>query len=573
MHDADDLECLDDGFFDYDTWMTDDLGDDEPMDESPRQQENYAILSAVDIQRRQEEDISQVSAVLSISRVASCILLHHYNWSISKVQDEWFADEPNVRNAVGLLEEPIEAPSSRELTCGICFEIYHRDSMIAAACGHRYCNECWKGYTGASVSEGPGCLALRCPNPSCSVAVGLDMINNLATDEDKEKYSRYLVRSYIEDNRNIKWCPSPGCEFAVDFAVDSESYDVRCNCSHSFCWNCTEEMHRPVDCETVAKWISKNSSEAENTEWILAYTKPCPKCNRPIEKNLGCMHMTCRPPCKFDFCWLCLGPWKEHRYCNRYKDESAENMRTKAKLSLERYAHYYERWASNRKSRQKALKDLRILQATGKLDKLREKQGLTESQVKFIIDAWLQIVECRRVLQWTYAYGYYIPEHEKAKREYFEYVQGEAEFGLERLHHCAEEELQAHLVAQTPKEGFSKFRVKLDGLTSVTRTYFENLVRALETGLQDICSADPSATSNYGIRGVNGRPAGRSETGTSSGPGGFIGIGFNDLWSCVLCSFVNPSTASICKICEAWWCDRCTYANPGSTSTCLMCSE
>lgn len=36
----------------------------------------------------------------------------------------------------------------------------------------------------------------------------------------------------------------------------------------------------------------------------------------------------------------------------------------------------------------------------------------------------LQIVECRRVLKWTYAYGYYLPDLDKAKRQFFEYLQG-----------------------------------------------------------------------------------------------------------------------------------------------------
>lgn len=36
----------------------------------------------------------------------------------------------------------------------------------------------------------------------------------------------------------------------------------------------------------------------------------------------------------------------------------------------------------------------------------------------------VQIVECRRVLKWTYAYGYYLPENEHTKRQFFEYSQG-----------------------------------------------------------------------------------------------------------------------------------------------------
>ncbi|KAH7670444.1 E3 ubiquitin ligase RBR family protein [Dioscorea alata] len=94
----------------------------------------------------EEEDINRVSAVLSLSRVAACILLRHYNWSVSMVNDEWFADEENVRRVVGLLEKPIELPNARELTCGICFENYPRDRISSAACGHPFCHACWRGF-------------------------------------------------------------------------------------------------------------------------------------------------------------------------------------------------------------------------------------------------------------------------------------------------------------------------------------------------------------------------------------------------------------------------------------------
>jgi len=74
---------------------------------------------------------------------------------------------------------------------------------------------------------------------------------------------------------------------------------------------CNHAAPLQVDCQTVGMWLRKNSAESENANWILANTKPCPKCKRPIEKNQGCMHMVCSQ-CRSEFCWLCLGNWAEH---------------------------------------------------------------------------------------------------------------------------------------------------------------------------------------------------------------------------------------------------------------------
>ncbi|KAK9146137.1 hypothetical protein Sjap_006040 [Stephania japonica] len=553
MHDANDVES-DEDFYSEEMAMEtdDDDGDDyggdfgegdyaflendsDLSDENllRRQLQNYVILSEADISQRQENDILRVSTVLSISRGSASILLRHHNWSVTAVDDAWFADEEKVRKAFGLLEKTTPIPNVRELTCGICFETCPHDRMDAAACGHPFCDACWKGYISTSINDGPGCLMLRCPDPSCGAAVGQEMINKHADSEDRQKYCRYLLRSYVEDNRKTKWCPAPGCDYAVEFDIGSGSYDVTCNCSYGLCWNCTEEAHRPVNCTTVAKWILKNSAESENMNWILANSKPCPKCKRPIEKNHGCMHMTCTPPCKFEFCWLCLGAWSNHGErtggfyaCNRYETakqegayDEAERRREMAKNSLERYTHYYERWATNQQSRQKALADLHQMQ-TVQLDKLSEKQRQPESQLKFIREAWLQIVECRRVLKWTYAYGYYLLEHEHAKRQFFEYLQGEAESGLERLHQCAEKELQVYLNEEGPSKEFNEFRTKLAGLTSVTKNYFENLVKALENGLEDVDSkGDCSNAAGAGSRssgGGCGKGRGRRGKGAAS---------------------------------------------------------
>lgn len=480
-------------------------GDEESEPRQP--QAHYTILSEPMILRRQAEDIENVSGVLSVSKPDAGILLRHFMWSVNKVNDEWFQDEEGVRKAVGLLKASGEAGTSQtQLTCGICFDTFARKEMKAPSCGqHFFCNCCWIGYLNNAIMDGPGSLSLRCPDPSCGSAVREDMVMSLVSDDLKSKYRRYLLRSYVEDNRKTKWCPAPGCEYAVEYVPGSTTYDIVCKCGLMFCWNCLEEAHRPVDCRTVSQWIMKNSAESENINWILAHSKPCPKCKRPIEKNQGCMHMSCTPPCKFEFCWLCLGAWNDHGErtggfyaCNRYETaksegayDEAERRRDMAKHSLERYTHYYERWVTNEQSRVKALDSLQEMQKT-KIEALSNKQSQPVSQLKFVLEACMQVVQCRRVLKWTYAYGYYLPETDPAKRNFFEYLQGEAENGLERLHKCAEKELQAYCSDGEEIEiSFNEFRTKLAGLTSVTHNYFENLVRALENGLTDVDS-DPS---------------------------------------------------------------------------------
>ncbi|KAK7822224.1 putative e3 ubiquitin-protein ligase ari8 [Quercus suber] len=260
-----------------------------------------------------------------------------------------------------------------------------------------------------------------------------------------------LIRSYIESNKKYKWCPGADCEYAIELCEggNDEYYDVCCHCNNGFCWNCMDDAHRPVDCETLAKWQLKNSSEAPNTSWLLVNTKPCPKCGKAIEKNQGCMHMTCMKPCRHEFCWLCLGPWKEHGEtsggyyaCNTFQRNKEEGMYNEAEDISERSKKHLE----------------------------------------------------KRVLKWTYAYGYYLPEDgnkkAKSKRGFFEYLQGEAESNLERPHHCTEKDMHDYLNKKCSDKEFNNFRAKLSELTTVTRNYFENLVKALENGLEDTSSQE-----------------------------------------------------------------------------------
>ncbi|KAK7260404.1 hypothetical protein RIF29_26422 [Crotalaria pallida] len=450
---------------------------------------NFTILSESDVKQLQEASITEISTLLSIPRAVACLLLFHFDWSVTKVHEAWFDDEEKVRKAVGLKQQPQVCFSDFEiLTCEICFETFTCNMMKSAGCEHPFCLNCWKRYIDRKIYEGADkCLALKCMNPSCNASVDSDMIYQITSEVNKQKYDRFSFRSFVEKSKNMKWCPGPNCNFAVVYEPDgsNKNLDVKCLCYHSFCWNCGEDAHSPLDCETVNQWGNKLYSLPENIGWFLSYAKPCPRCKITIEKTKQCIE--CK--CGFQFCCLCLRDWK--RCCfegckgtqvNNFEEQGVEiDKNGEVKYVADKYIHYYDHWAMNEFLRRKAFENLSAEHAK----RLSELQGKLECNLEFINEAWLQLVECRRVLKWTYAYGYFLPENEKAKKELLEYTQGEADASLEKFHHYLESKLHEFLNGEA-LDGFNEFRFKIINLTNAARNYFDGLVRALENGLVDV---------------------------------------------------------------------------------------
>ncbi|PUZ45741.1 hypothetical protein GQ55_8G249300 [Panicum hallii var. hallii] len=492
-----------------------DISDAEDTKVEAAAPRTYLILTEDEVLRRQADDTAKVAEVLSIPPAFAAFLLRRYKWVASSLQDDWFSDERRVRDAAGLPADggvPVAtALSASPLACAICFDAFPAGRTRSAGCSHYYCDDCWRGYVRAAVGDGPRCLSLRCPDPGCSAAVVRDLVDAVAGGgDDGERYARFALRSYVEESGGrIKWCPGGGCAHAVEFVgcAGDDAADVLCRCRHGFCWSCGEEAHRPVSCGTVRAWLAKNKSDSETANWVLANTKHCPKCRRAIEKNQGCNHISCPPPCGHHFCWLCFKPagTREHYACYVYsppppdaggKVETKEEATARqARASLDRYLFHYERWAGNLRSLEKARHDMDELERPSVLEGMAAAVGLNSvMELHFIVEAYEQIAHGRRVLRWSHAYGYYLdPARDGKKRELFNYLQGEANAALERLHKLAEVDRKEVFCSEVGEaddddvaKRFKDYRDTMVNLTVATRTFMGNLVKAFETDLCEV---------------------------------------------------------------------------------------
>lgn len=170
--------------------------------------------------------------------------------------------------------------------------------MFGMKCGHLFCTDCWTEYLTSRISDSGSCLqVIPCPALNCPVLVDDGHVIKLLSDSKVMlKYQRLITNSFVQCNRLIKWCPSPGCCNAIKLKdFDGNSCPVTCSCKQSWCFKCQNlGSHIPVSCEMLKKWLKKCEDDSETSNWIMANTKECPKCGASIEKNGGCNAMKCK---------------------------------------------------------------------------------------------------------------------------------------------------------------------------------------------------------------------------------------------------------------------------------------
>ncbi|XP_010243295.1 PREDICTED: probable E3 ubiquitin-protein ligase ARI1 isoform X1 [Nelumbo nucifera] len=444
----------------------------------------------------QREDLQRVMDLLTLDEQHARSLLIYYHWDIEKVlavlvekgKDRLFSEA-----GVTVVEHKSSSLSTSAVMCYICMDDIPANDITTMDCGHGFCNNCWTEHFIVKINEGQSrrirCMAHKC-NAICDEAVIRNLVSAKHPDL-AERFERFLLESYIEDNKMVKWCPSvPHCGNAI--RVEGDKFcEVECACGLQFCFSCSEEAHSPCSCLMWELWTKKCQDESKTVSWMAVNTMPCPKCDKPVEKNGGCNFVSCI--CGQAFCWLCGGATgPDHTWssinghsCGRYKDDNAKRVEH-AKHDLHRYMHYYNRYKVHTDSfkLETMLKEI-----------IQDKISISESKQPTLKDfSWVtnglnRLFRCRRVLSYSYPFAYYMfgdilfkdemsKEEREIKQHLFENQQQQLEANVEKLSEFIEEPFDEYLEGK-----IMEIRMQVIDLSVITDSLCKKMYECIENDL------------------------------------------------------------------------------------------
>ncbi|KAJ4922189.1 hypothetical protein JOQ06_016595, partial [Pogonophryne albipinna] len=223
-----------------------------------------------------------------------------------------------LRAASQLIQsEPRGYPSSRPVLVFPCSE------------RHVICLPCFRGYCEVRLREGQFVLHAEVGYTlPCAAGCADSLIKELHHFRilGEEQYGRYLQFGAERCLLLIGglMCPSAGC--GAGLVPPPGIKRLQCDPSARLRIHLLQRLQGggprgacpPTQAPPTAadpQVFSVGEGASQRGRWELASlqllketTRPCPQCCAPVERDGGCMHMSC-PLCSADWCWICRVSW------------------------------------------------------------------------------------------------------------------------------------------------------------------------------------------------------------------------------------------------------------------------
>ena len=527
----DDNDC-DNYIDDYDE---NEINDENENDESKQKSNNnkledFEIIPNSEIIKKRDVVINNFIECSNLNYDDGELVLVNYNWNYDKLIEEWFDNMEKIKISSHIeqseeskkkIEEFISNNNISEDTCPVCYTEIEKNNSLSLKCNHQICKECYVEYIKNKILENPiTLLQTSCPMSGCNLYITRTIFKQCITElKYKIIFAKSLIRNFLVTNKEIKTCPNPKCNLSIR-VQNSIPKEIKCKCGQIFCFSCLEESHIPCDCFLAQEWKNfgtkfgsedyvwiRKAGEKEQFTWINSFVKKCPNCSLIIEKTQGCNHMRCIS-CGSEFCWNCLKPWKNHKYCHGNNPQkkintlmfpkqivkkkntyipggSNKNKENKDKLTpYERYMKYYKKWYNHFKNLEISDKIKKRLSELK--NDLIENKNLLESDLNFLDESMKIIIDNSRVLKYIIIFEYFLKEDNEELEELIdndlEILQNQVDSLLELI------ELDlSNIIKINDKDIFKKqfleYKDHILTLINSTEKFKNNLVNEIENNL------------------------------------------------------------------------------------------
>jgi ariadne-1 len=195
------------------------------------------------------------------------------------------------------------------LICGIYENI---DNFKDLSCGCKFCKASVGHWVVAQLDNyHKDNFIVTCPLGMLGHDLNDYDLKMCLTEEQLEQYENVRLKKHLLKKSEYIICPMNHCNY-IGWV------DKKGGCSESLiCGKCNGQWTDPSLLPAYTRLYAHvigfffGTSDFWNFIWKEIWVKYCPKCESTIEKNGGCLHMTCRS-CSYEFCWICLQSYRNH---------------------------------------------------------------------------------------------------------------------------------------------------------------------------------------------------------------------------------------------------------------------